>query len=81
MFAFSTELLQEAQQSQQSQQHSQEQPDFQLQPTGRFAHSERHVRTAAVASGWRVLILRSCVIRMNAGHPIVGSLAVLQHCS
>ena len=51
---------------------------YTLQPTGRYAHSPSYIEAAAAAAGWRVAALRGSVIRINAGKPIHGNLAVLQ---
>jgi hypothetical protein len=49
-----------------------------LQPTGRYAHSPLYIASAGARAGWRVAALQTAVIRVNAGRPINGNLAVLE---
>jgi predicted TPR repeat methyltransferase len=54
---------------------------YTLQATGRYAHSADHLRQAAAASGWQLVLLQEAVtMRYNAGQPILGNLCVLQRC-
>ena len=51
-------------------------PGFMLTATGRFVHSERHVRERAAAHGWAVTRLQRAVLRRNAGKDVHGLLVV-----
>lgn len=53
--------------------------NYQLQVTGRYAHSAHYLRQLAIELGWKVLLMRESIIRYNAGQPIWGNLCVLQH--
>jgi predicted TPR repeat methyltransferase len=49
-----------------------------LQPTGRYAHARSYLEAAAAAAGWALAAAEGATIRMNAGAPIRGTLAVLR---
>ena len=53
--------------------------DWVLGAKSRFAHSARYVRQAAAAAGLSVLILDDVSTRSEAGQPVPGLLAVVQH--
>lgn len=66
-FLFSTELAQEG--------------DYQLRPTGRYAHSEAYLRKLAAVYGFTVAECRTEPLRKHQEEWIMGSLALLQLCS
>jgi predicted TPR repeat methyltransferase len=73
LFAFSTELLQQA-----GAPDEQQQQPYALQATGRCSHAPAHLRDVAAQCGWRVLLLEEAELRKNAGQPILGCLCVMQ---
>ena len=63
LFAFSTETASEG--------------DWQLQPSGRYAHTPEFVRRCAEAVGWSVLAQESTQVRLEAGKAVSGHIHLL----
>jgi predicted TPR repeat methyltransferase len=51
---------------------------FVLQPSRRYAHSATYLRGVAAGNGFEVATMRDCVLRMEVGEPVEGTLAVLR---
>jgi predicted TPR repeat methyltransferase len=52
---------------------------YQLQATGRFAHSTSYLQHLGESCGWRTLAVQErVVLRYNSGEPIYGNLCVMQ---
>jgi predicted TPR repeat methyltransferase len=63
LFAFSTEMASEG--------------DWQLQPSGRYAHTPGFVRSCAAAAGWSVVAQESAQVRLESGNPVSGNIHLL----
>ena len=51
---------------------------FELTDSGRYVHSESHIRDAAADAGFRVVSVDSAVLRYEYGEPVSGLVAVLR---
>lgn len=85
LMAFSTEMLKDqSQKCEQQCSSSWSSPPtelaaaYQLQVTGRYAHSAEYLKQTAVRTGWEMLLTKESIIRYNAGQPIWGYLCVLR---
>jgi predicted TPR repeat methyltransferase len=65
LFAFSTETASEG--------------DWQLQPSGRYAHTTEFVCRCAAATGWSVLAQESAQVRLEAGKTVSGHIHLLAY--
>jgi predicted TPR repeat methyltransferase len=63
LFAFSTEIASEG--------------DWQLQHSGRYAHSPEFVRRCAEGTGWSVVAQESVQVRMESGKAVAGNIHLL----
>jgi predicted TPR repeat methyltransferase len=52
--------------------------DYQLYPSGRYAHSEKYIQTCLNGHGFIPLALDSTDIRMQSGNPVTGFLVVAE---
>ena len=59
--------------------HYQGDADWRLGEKSRYAHSESYVRQAAQAAGFTVQVMEQVSTRKDAGQPVPGLLAVVQH--
>ena len=52
--------------------------DYQLYPSGRYAHSEKYIQTCLSRHGLKILEMDSTVIRKQSGDPVKGFLIVAE---
>ena len=57
---------------------SDEKKDFVLEPSGRYSHSRRYLRTLALSFGLQVLSIQNAVLRMERGNPVNGYVVVMR---
>jgi predicted TPR repeat methyltransferase len=53
-------------------------PGYALRPSGRYAHNPGYVREAAAGAGLEEVEGRPCELRLEAGRPVAGWIAVVQ---
>jgi predicted TPR repeat methyltransferase len=51
---------------------------FVLRPSRRYAHSPAYLRALAAGNGFEVAAMQDCVLRIEVGEPVEGTLAVLR---
>ena len=76
--AFSIETLEASAQGEASQG---VQPEYQLQYTGRYSHSQSYITSLASASGFKIQGIEATLIRTEKGKPINGHLVLLRKTS
>ena len=52
--------------------------DYQLYPSGRYAHSQNYIRSCLNRHGFKPLEMDSREIRKQSGHPVKGLLVVAE---